>query len=232
MVSNGYAPGSSHPSVQSGELAMVIRRIRTCVIGGLAAAIAVIPLTLGGPAHAAADGCSPGVKSDFNGDGRSDTVVGRPVRDRRRSGPGRSGDRPLRRRRRPDRRRKPRRRISGQPLRRRYGGGRRPVRLGAGCGRSRLRRLHRPGRRHTAGGHQRPGRLRLRADHLGQRGRTRRRRRLAADHPERLPQRRHHRRRPVRLRAGRARGRRTGRHPTPRTRTPSPSGCPAATSAD
>ena len=57
---------------------MVIRRIRTCVIGGLAAAIAVIPLTLGGPAHAAADGCSPGVKSDFNGDGRSDTVVGDP----------------------------------------------------------------------------------------------------------------------------------------------------------
>jgi hypothetical protein len=58
---------------------MVIRRIRTRTIGALVAAIVVTPLGLSGtPAYAEADFCSPGMRSDFNGDGLSDTVVADP----------------------------------------------------------------------------------------------------------------------------------------------------------
>ena len=57
---------------------MVMRRIRTCVVGGLIAALAAVPFGVGETAEAAADGCSPGMKSDFNGDGFSDAVVADP----------------------------------------------------------------------------------------------------------------------------------------------------------
>ena len=41
--------------------------------------VVVAPLSwIGQPAHAAADGCDPGIESDFNGDSRSDTVVADP----------------------------------------------------------------------------------------------------------------------------------------------------------
>lgn len=58
---------------------MVMRRIRTGVVAGLVAAFAAAPLLLSErTAHATADGCSPGVQSDFNGDGYSDAVVADP----------------------------------------------------------------------------------------------------------------------------------------------------------
>ncbi|MCB0912284.1 MAG: VCBS repeat-containing protein, partial [Propionibacteriaceae bacterium] len=49
------------------------------LLTGLALVI-TIPLTSPAPpAHAAADGCAPGVQSDFNGDGWSDAVVADPM---------------------------------------------------------------------------------------------------------------------------------------------------------
>lgn len=58
---------------------MVMRRIRTGVVAGLVAAFAAAPLLLSErTAHATADGCSPGVQSDFNGDGYSDAAVADP----------------------------------------------------------------------------------------------------------------------------------------------------------
>ena len=56
---------------------MITRSALGRVAGGLLAAIAIGPLSLL-PAHASADGCSPGLRSDFNGDARSDTVVADP----------------------------------------------------------------------------------------------------------------------------------------------------------
>ena len=53
------------------------RKVRTSLIS--LAVILVAPLSWSGqPAHADADGCDPGLSSDFNGDGRSDTVVADP----------------------------------------------------------------------------------------------------------------------------------------------------------
>ena len=157
--------------------------------------------------------------SDFNGDGRSDTVVADPyatVNGQAQAGrvivlygdaDGLIGE-------------GARGIVSqGQSERWRCARGRGPVRLRPRGRRSRLRRLHRPGRRHPVRGHQRPGRLRLRADHLGLGRRPGQRRRLPEGHPERLPERRHRRGRPVRLRGRRAGGRRPGRHPGARTRT-------------
>ena len=57
---------------------MTTRSVLGRVSGGLLMAVLVGPLTLIPPAYAAADGCSPGMKSDFNGDSRSDTVVADP----------------------------------------------------------------------------------------------------------------------------------------------------------
>lgn len=58
---------------------MVVRRIRIAAVGGLIAAAGLLPLgLLASPADAAADGCTAGVRSDFNGDGRSDAVVADP----------------------------------------------------------------------------------------------------------------------------------------------------------
>ena len=57
---------------------MVARQSFTLLGGGLLAALALGPLALVSPAYAAADGCSAGMRSDFNGDGRSDTVVADP----------------------------------------------------------------------------------------------------------------------------------------------------------
>ncbi|HEY5788433.1 MAG TPA: VCBS repeat-containing protein [Microlunatus sp.] len=54
---------------------MVARNALTRIGGGLVATLVVGPLTLIPPAYAAAEGCSPGLRSDFNGDGRSDTAV-------------------------------------------------------------------------------------------------------------------------------------------------------------
>ena len=57
--------------------AMSMRRIRASLIA--LAVILVAPLYWSGqPAHAAAEGCDPGLESDFNNDGRSDTVVADP----------------------------------------------------------------------------------------------------------------------------------------------------------
>lgn len=57
---------------------MGMRRFRVGLVG-LAVAVAAPLWWASSPsAHAAADGCAPGVKSDFDGDGRSDTVVADP----------------------------------------------------------------------------------------------------------------------------------------------------------
>ena len=56
---------------------MTMTRIRALLIGFTM--LASLPCSGGVPAaYAAADGCPAGVKSDFNGDGRSDTVVSDP----------------------------------------------------------------------------------------------------------------------------------------------------------
>ena len=56
---------------------MGMRRIRASLIA--LAVILVAPLYWSGqPAHAEAEGCDPGLESDFNGDSRSDTVVADP----------------------------------------------------------------------------------------------------------------------------------------------------------
>ena len=57
---------------------MVARQAFTALGGGLLAAMALGPLALVSPAYAAADGCTAGMRSDFNGDGRSDTAVADP----------------------------------------------------------------------------------------------------------------------------------------------------------
>ena len=83
----------------------MFRRKRTVLVG-LAMMVAVPWLGTVGEAHAAppvADGCDAGVRSDFNGDGRTDTVVGDPT-PQSTGRAGRPGHRALRRRRRPGRR--------------------------------------------------------------------------------------------------------------------------------
>ena len=56
---------------------MGMRRIRASLIA--LAVILVAPLFWSGqPAHAEAEGCDPGLESDFNNDSRSDTVVADP----------------------------------------------------------------------------------------------------------------------------------------------------------
>jgi hypothetical protein len=57
---------------------MVVRPALTRLGGSLLAALALGPLAVVSPAYASAEGCSPGLRSDFNGDGRSDTVVADP----------------------------------------------------------------------------------------------------------------------------------------------------------
>ena len=56
---------------------MRLRRVRTLLIG-LAMVLAIPFLETTKAAYAAADGCETGVESDFNGDGRTDTVVADP----------------------------------------------------------------------------------------------------------------------------------------------------------
>ena len=192
---------------------MRMRRFRVGLVGLAVAVAAPLWLAASPAAHAEADGCATGLKSDFNGDGRSDTVVADPyatVNGQAQAGrvivlygdaDGRIGEGA--------------RGVIYQGYRGRRSGrrGQRPVRIRPRRRRHRLRRLHRPDRRHSVRGHRRPGRLRLRPDHLGLRGRVGRRRRNSRQITQNdLPQRRHRRRRPVRLRRRRPRGRRTGRH--------------------
>src|SRR6476661_8222875 len=56
---------------------MVARQAFTALGGGLLPAMALGPLALVSPAYAAAD-CTAGMRSDFNGDGRSDTAMADP----------------------------------------------------------------------------------------------------------------------------------------------------------
>ncbi len=56
---------------------MRLRRVRTLLIG-LAMVLAIPFLETTKAAYAEADGCDVGVESDFNGDGRTDTVVADP----------------------------------------------------------------------------------------------------------------------------------------------------------
>ena len=56
----------------------MIKPIRRAIVLGAAAAVAAPLLLSVAPALAAADGCEPGLESDFNGDGRSDTVIADP----------------------------------------------------------------------------------------------------------------------------------------------------------
>lgn len=53
------------------------RRIYYWLVAPVAAGVALLGLDV--PTHAAADGCEPGISSDFNGDGRTDAVVGDPT---------------------------------------------------------------------------------------------------------------------------------------------------------
>lgn len=53
-------------------------RGRRLLLTAAAALLAVPPLGAATEAHAAADGCPAGMRSDFNGDGRSDALVGDP----------------------------------------------------------------------------------------------------------------------------------------------------------
>ena len=53
-------------------------RLRTIHLPLAGLLLTGLPLIGALPAQAAADGCAAGVRSDFNGDGRSDTVVGDP----------------------------------------------------------------------------------------------------------------------------------------------------------
>ncbi len=57
---------------------MAVRTAIARVGAGVIVAITGGILTVVPPAYAGADGCSPGLRSDFNGDGRSDTVVADP----------------------------------------------------------------------------------------------------------------------------------------------------------
>ena len=56
---------------------MALRRIHHWLVAPAAAGAAL--LGLDAPTHAAADGCTAGISSDFNGDGRTDAVVGDPT---------------------------------------------------------------------------------------------------------------------------------------------------------
>ncbi len=67
---------------------MIARQAFTRLGGGLLAAVALGPWHSCPAAYAAADGCSPRLRSDFNGDGRSTRSVADPyaIRQRIRAG--------------------------------------------------------------------------------------------------------------------------------------------------
>ena len=161
---------------------MGMRGVRVGLVGllvGLAGVTWLAPV-----ASATADGCEEGVESDFNGDGRSDTVVADPWATVRSRDPSREDPHPVRRRRRPDRGGQPRRVVAGRGERGR-GRPRPNDRFGFALGGRghRLRHLHRRRGGHSVRGHQRPSRFRLRPGDLGRRCRARNRRGLAAVHP-------------------------------------------------